>query len=172
MQGKLVDDDTILAMAKTRVGHADCKKGFIFDGFPRTLVQADKLDSFAHIDVVINLNLPQEILVEKAVSRRVCKGCGNGYNIANIKNGDYDMPPLLPKKTGICDKCGSELMQRADDTVEIVSNRLKVYNNQTAPLIEYYKKKGLLLEFDIKKGLGDLPLLVELFRGLTHRPHL
>ena len=168
-QGKLVDDDTILGMAKARVSQPDCKHGFIFDGFPRTIVQADKLGNFAKINAAVNLNLPQEILVEKAISRRVCKNCGQGYNLANIQNGDYVMPPLLPKKQGICDKCNGPLIQRADDTVEVVSNRLKIYNDQTAPLIDYYKKKGLLLEFNIKKGLDDLPLLVELFRGLTHR---
>ena len=159
-------------MAKQRVSQPDCKKGFIFDGFPRTIVQADKLQEFAKIDVVLNLSLPQDMLVEKAISRRVCKGCGQGYNLANIKKGEYDMPPLLPKVEGKCDKCNNVLIQRADDTVEIITNRLEVYNKSTAPLIDYYTKKGLLINFDIKKGLGDLPLVVQLFKGLTHRPNL
>ena len=170
--GKLVDDEIILNMAKQRVSQPDCKKGFIFDGFPRTIVQADKLQEFAKIDVVLNLSLPQDMLVEKAISRRVCKGCGQGYNLANIKKGEYDMPPLLPKVEGKCDKCNNVLIQRADDTVEIITNRLEVYNKSTAPLIDYYTKKGLLINFDIKKGLGDLPLVVQLFKGLTHRPNL
>jgi adenylate kinase len=85
------------------------------------------------------------------------------YNLANIQNGDMVMPPLLPKKEGICDKCSGPLIQRADDTEAVVKNRLEIYNKQTSPLINFYQKQGLIKTFNIKKGMGDLPELVKLF---------
>ena len=102
--GKLVDDQTIVDMASARMAQEGPTGGFILDGFPRTVPQAEMLGKITRLDAVIDLALRQDILVLKACSRRVCKSCGEGYNLANIKNGDMVMPPLLPKKEGVCDK--------------------------------------------------------------------
>ena len=104
--GKLVDDATIVEMARARIAEEGPHGGFILDGFPRTVPQAEMLDKLIKLDGVIDLVLRQDILVLKACSRRVCRACGEGYNLANIQNGDMVMPPLLPKKEGICDKVG------------------------------------------------------------------
>ena len=104
--GKLVDDATIVEMARARIAEEGPHGGFILDGFPRTVPQAQMLDKLIKLDGVIDLVLRQDILVLKACSRRVCRACGEGYNLANIQNGDMVMPPLLPKKEGICDKVG------------------------------------------------------------------
>lgn len=171
--GKLVDDEIILTMAKNKlqqVTQDTSLHGYLLDGFPRTVVQAQRLNEFTSLTAVINLNLDESVLIQKAVSRRVCKSCGAGYNLANIQRGDINMPPLLPKKEGICDKCGGGLFQRDDDTEAVVRNRLDVYNKQTFPLIEFYQKQGILHQFNIKRGLGDLPDLIELFKKLGAKP--
>lgn len=154
--GNLVPDDIVTALAKAQLEKA--KNGWLLDGFPRTAGQAESLDSFASPNLIVNLNLPEDLLVEKICARRVCSGCGENYNLADINRDGIVMSPLLPKVDGICDKCGGKLMQRADDTEEIVSNRLKVYDAETRPLIDYYGSK--VLEFNIKKGVEDLPRLI------------
>eukprot|EP00475_Leptophrys_vorax_P006917 TRINITY_DN1432_c0_g1_i2.p1 TRINITY_DN1432_c0_g1~~TRINITY_DN1432_c0_g1_i2.p1 ORF type:complete len:255 (-),score=62.79 TRINITY_DN1432_c0_g1_i2:725-1489(-) len=170
--GNLVPDDLITSMLRKalealpsgqRIKSSTGKGGFILDGFPRTVPQAQQLASFQQLDIVLNLTLPEEVLVTKAVSRRVCSSatCGKGYNVAHIKLGEIDMPPLLPKREGICDKCGSTLVQRDDDTEEIVKSRLKVYNEQTFPLIEFYRAASILVEFPLKKGIDDFPRLIQ-----------
>ncbi|MBI5332819.1 MAG: adenylate kinase [Candidatus Aenigmarchaeota archaeon] len=150
--GKLVDDKTVMNIIKERLKKPDCKKGFVFDGFPRTLEQAKELEKIAKIDLVINLNLADEILIEKALARRICEKCGNVYNIADIKRNGISMPPLLPKKTGICDKCSGKLIQRKDDNEQTLKDRLDVYREQTMPLIEYYKKRGMIKNVDVVAG--------------------
>ena len=130
--GKLVPDEVIIDIVKERLAMDDCKGGYILDGFPRTVPQAEALETFATIDSVIELDVADQVLVDRLSGRRVCLKCGATYHVS-----------MLNGKT-TCDKCGDELIQRDDDKPETVLNRLTVYHDQTAPLIGYYEKKGLL----------------------------
>ena len=130
--GKLVPDEVIIDIVKERLAMDDCSGGYILDGFPRTVPQAEALDGFAVIDSVIELDVADQVLVDRLSGRRVCLKCGATYHVS-----------MLNGKT-TCDKCGEELIQRNDDKAETVLNRLSVYHEQTAPLTGYYAKKGLL----------------------------
>ena len=130
--GKLVPDGVIIDIVKERLAMDDCRGGYILDGFPRTVPPAEALDGFAVIDSVIELDVADQVLVDRLSGRRVCLKCGATYHVS-----------MLEGKT-TCDKCGEELIQRDDDKAETVLNRLKVYHEQTAPLTGYYEKKGLL----------------------------
>jgi len=150
-KGQLVPDEIILGMVKERLSQDDAQKGFILDGFPRTVAQAEALDKLLEemgkkIEYVLALIVPDEELVTRLTGRRTCKNCGMMYHIK--------FKP--PKVEGKCDACGGELYQRADDNEETVRNRLKVYHEQTAPLIEYYKKKGVLFEVDGNKSIEEI----------------
>lgn len=150
-KGELVPDDLVCEIATTRLLEDDCKDGFLLDGFPRTVYQAEKLDDFLKkhgkkIDKVLDIAVEKEELMERLVNRRVCKACGATYNVKN-------MPPA---KEGICDKCGGPLIQRADDTKETVENRIEVYNSQTMPLVEYYEKAGNIAHIDGTIGLENV----------------
>lgn len=154
-KGLLVPDNIVVAIVKDRLTEEDCKNGFLLDGFPRTVAQADALDGELKklgykLNYVININVDKDILVERAIGRRICKNCGATYHIK------YNPP----KQDGKCDLCGGELYQRKDDTVETVSKRIEVYSEQTKPLIEYYKKKEILLDIngeqDIDKVFLDI----------------
>lgn len=150
-KGELVPDDLVCEIATDRLLKDDCQeKGFLLDGFPRTVYQAEKLDEFltAHgqkLDKVIDLEVGEDVLMKRLTGRRVCKACGASYHVINI-------PPL---KEGICDKCGAELIQRADDNEETAKNRIDVYNKETAPLVEYYEKAGNLARIDGAAGLEN-----------------
>ena len=148
-QGKLVPDNITVQLVKERLTQKDCKKGFILDGFPRTIPQAEELHKITDLDVVTNLTIPQEVLVEKTCARRNCKDCGDFYNIVNINRLGVKMPPLNSKIEGKCDKCGGELVRREDDVEEVIKNRLEVHNKETAPLIGFYKKKGLVKDIAV-----------------------
>lgn len=155
-KGELVPDEIVTGIVVERLGREDAKKGFILDGFPRTLKQGEDLDGALKklsmaLDVVLYFEIPEAAAIERLTGRRVCKKCGANYHIKNIP----------PKKAGICDKCGTELFQRPDDTIETVKNRLKVYEAQTQPLIDYYTKQGIL-----KKVSGALSV-DELFKVLS-----
>jgi adenylate kinase len=164
-----VPDSIILDMVEKRLQQDDAKVGFILDGFPRNVPQAEEFAKRVEMDLVVNIDLPQWILVDKISGRRVCNSCGTGYNVAFINQGEYNMPPLLPKVAGVCDKCGgSALEQRPDDAEDIVRKRLEVYNAETAPLIEFYEAKGSLRTFEVKRGLADLDKLVELIETELH----
>lgn len=147
--GKLVPDEIVIEMLKQRIQKDDCKKGFILDGFPRTIVQAQILDSMSKIDAVLNLVIPEDILVEKACARRICKNCGDLYNIADINRHGVVMPPMIPKQKDKCDKCGNELIRRDDDNEKTIKDRLEIYKKQTQPLIDFYNEKGLLSNIKI-----------------------
>ena len=147
-KGELVPDDLVIEIATTRLLADDCKNGFLLDGFPRTVYQAEKLDAFLEehgmkLDKVIDIEVEKEELITRLTGRRVCKACGASFHVVNIP----------PKTEGICDNCGGELFQRADDTVETVENRIEVYIEQTMPLVDYYKKADNIVEID-----GALPL--------------
>ncbi|MEM2118892.1 MAG: nucleoside monophosphate kinase [Candidatus Bathyarchaeia archaeon] len=131
--GKLVPDEVVIEVLKERLAKVSSKNGFILDGFPRTLKQAEALDKITRLDAVILLIVPDWIIVERLSTRRICKNCGEVYNIRYLK----------PKTEGICDKCGGPLYQRADDTEQVIKDRIKVYEQQTMPIIEYYKQKNV-----------------------------
>ena len=133
-RGELVPDDIITNLLEERLKKPDCEKGFILDGYPRTIAQAEALEGITEIDLVINLNVPDEIIIKRLSNRLICKKCGAIYNRLT----------LPPKTDNVCDKCRGELYVREDDQPEVVQRRLDVYRKQTAPLIEYYKRKKLL----------------------------
>ena len=150
-KGQLVPDEVTIGIVRDRLGQDDCKKGFILDGFPRTVEQADALtgilrDLGLSLTRVLNINVPASDLIERAVGRRICKKCGATYHTK--------FNP--PKKEGICDECGSELFQRADDNAETMKNRLSVYEASTKPLIDYYKKAGLYTEVDGRQAIDKV----------------
>ena len=133
--GKLVPDDVVIGIIKERLAADDCSNGFILDGFPRTIPQAEALDTMGIIiDKVVDIDVPDEIIVNRMSGRRVCKACGSSYHIENKK----------PKVEGVCDACGGELQIRKDDAPETVLDRLTVYHDQTEPLKDYYAKCGKL----------------------------
>ena len=137
--GKLVPDELVCAMVKNRLAEPDCENGFILDGFPRTIPQADRLNAVLaelgkKIDYAIYLKVEDDVLIQRLTARLNCRGCDAIYN-------KLFMPP---KTEGICDKCGSELFQRADDSLETAQSRLAVFHQQTQPLIDYYEQRGLL----------------------------
>jgi len=133
-RGALVPDEIIIKLLAERLKKPDCDGGFILDGFPRTIRQAEALEKIAKIDLVINLNVPDEIIITRLSNRLICRECGAIYNLLTLK----------PKRDRICDKCGGPLYQREDDRPEVIKERLGVYRRQTEPLIEYYERKGLL----------------------------
>ncbi len=134
--GKLVPDDVIIDIVKERLAMDDCQNGYILDGFPRTVPQAEALDTIANIDVVIDLDVPDEALIARLSGRRVCLNCGATYHVSTL-NGETK-----------CATCGEPLIQRDDDKAETVLNRLNVYHSQTAPLVDFYQKKGNLKLID------------------------
>ncbi len=148
-KGQLVPDGIIMQIIKERLSRPDAKPGFIFDGFPRTIEQADSLEKIRKTEIVINLRIPDYVIIQKILARRTCEKCGNIYNIADIKFGKVNMPPVSPKKPGICDKCRGKLVSRSDETEKIIKDRLDVYRKQTQPLIDYYTKKKLLRNVDV-----------------------
>ena len=148
-KGALVPDGIIMQIVKERLSQKDAKTGFIFDGFPRTIEQADSLEKIRRVEIVINLRIPDYVIIQKILARRTCEKCGEIYNIAHIKFGKVNMPPVSPKKPGICDKCGGKLVSRTDETEKIIKDRLDVYREQTQPLIDYYSKKKLVRNVDV-----------------------
>ena len=149
--GNLVPDSVTVGIVRDRLAQDDCKKGFILDGFPRTVEQADALDGILKdlglsLKRVLNINVPAADLVERAVGRRICKKCGATYHIKFNPS----------QKDGVCDECGGELFQRADDTAETMSNRLSVYEASTKPLIDYYQKAGIYTEVDGRQAIDKV----------------
>ncbi|NOQ96632.1 MAG: adenylate kinase [Calditrichae bacterium] len=150
-QGKLVPDEIMLELIKERISHQDCETGFILDGFPRTIAQAKGLDKLFYElqlpDVIcIEINVPDEEIINRLVSRRLCEQCGTDYNL--ITNP--------PPENMRCDKCGGNIIQRKDDSEETISNRLNVYLAQTAPLKEYYQRKGAFFSIDGLRSIEEV----------------
>jgi adenylate kinase len=150
-KGLLVPDELMVSIIKDRLIKEDCKEGFLLDGFPRTVSQADSLEIELKnleqkLDKVINIDVDKGELIRRAVGRRICKNCGTAYHI--------EFNP--PKVKGKCDKCNGELFQRNDDTEEVVEKRIEVYLKQTKPLIKYYFDKGLLLNIDGNKSIDEV----------------
>ncbi len=145
--GKLVPDELIINLMQERIAKDDCKNGFILDGFPRTIPQAEALGSSdVQIGKVLNFKAKDETIIQRLSGRRTCKNCNAIYHIKNIP----------PKVEGKCDKCGGELIQRSDDKPEAIKKRLEVYQQQTAPLIDYYKEKGLLADIETEQPIPKI----------------
>ena len=144
--GKLVPDEVIIDIVRERLAMDDCQNGYILDGFPRTVPQAEALDAIAKIDVVVDLDVADEVLISRLSGRRVCLACGATYHVSHL-NGETK-----------CAKCGEELIQRKDDSAETVLSRLNVYHEQTAPLVDFYQKKGNLKVID---GAQDMDTIFE-----------
>jgi len=157
--GDLVSDDLIMGIMGERLKEDDCKAGYLLDGFPRTIPQAEALKVLLEkmgekLDCAVEIDVPREVILDRLTTRRTCTGCGEIYNVKSNP----------PKTEGVCDKCGSPVVQRDDETEEAISNRLNVYNKQTAPLVDFYKNEGMLLSVNatssdavidaIKKKLG------------------
>ncbi|MFU0827054.1 MAG: adenylate kinase [Lachnoclostridium sp.] len=150
-QGLLVPDDLVVDLVVDRIKQDDCVNGYVFDGFPRTIPQAEALDAALKelnekIDYVVNVEVPDSNIVERMSGRRACLKCGATYHLQYIPT----------KVEGICDDCGSELVLRDDDKPETVRKRLRVYHEQTQPLIDYYKKQGILVEVDGTKDIAEV----------------
>ena len=149
--GQLVPDDVVIGIIKERLSEDDCNNGFILDGFPRTIPQAEALDEMGiEIDKVIDIEVPDEKIVLRMSGRRVCPACGNSYHLLYKK----------PKKDGICNACGAELIIRADDHPNTVKERLDVYHSQTEPLKDFYEKKGKLFIVEGQEEVADTSALV------------
>jgi adenylate kinase len=162
-RGDLVPDALVNRILKERLSQKDCSKGFILDGFPRTLNQAKELEKITKIDLVVNINLKKDLLIKKLAARRICRGCGNIYNVADIREGGIHLPPLLPKNEGVCDACGCELYQRPDDNTKVIEERFAAYEKQTKPLIAFYRKKRLLQDIEVVGGPDMMvPKILEL----------
>lgn len=147
-KGALVPDSVVIGLVKERISQDDCKKGYILDGFPRNIAQAETLDAVlagmnAPLSIALSVDVGKDNLMKRLTGRRTCKGCQQMYNVHFSS----------PKQEGVCDKCGGELYQRDDDKEETINNRLDVYEKATAPLIEYYGKKGILKSVS---GVGNI----------------
>jgi adenylate kinase len=150
-KGELVPDDLVVEIALDRLSREDCKSGFLLDGFPRTVHQAEELDKFLNakgekVDFVINISVEKEELIRRLIGRRVCKNCGATYHIDTMKS----------KVEGVCDICGGPLYQRSDDNKETVENRIDIYEEQTKPLIQYYETAGIVTNIDGAIGLENV----------------
>ncbi|MEW4195328.1 adenylate kinase [Bacillus altitudinis] len=150
-KGELVPDEVTIGIVRERLGKNDCEQGFLLDGFPRTVAQAEALEDILKdlgrtIDYVINIKVDKDALMERLTGRRICKDCGATYHLV--------FNP--PAKENVCDKCGGELYQRADDNAETVSTRLEVNLKQTEPLLNYYSEKGYLANIDGAKHINDV----------------
>ncbi|KAK1409817.1 hypothetical protein QVD17_36346 [Tagetes erecta] len=171
-QGKLVSDEIIFNLLSKRLeaGVSRGESGFILDGFPRTIRQAEILDEVTEIDLVVNLKLREDVLIKKCLGRRVCSECGKGFNVASIdikaENGlpEMIMPPILPPQ-----HCASKLVTRADDTEPVVKERLRVYKEKSQPVEDYYRERGKLIEFDLPGGIPESwPKLLEILNLDDH----
>jgi adenylate kinase len=149
--GGLVDDETTIALVRERLAQDDAASGYILDGFPRTTAQAQALAGFSQVDKVVNFDIPDSGVIERLGGRRTCRGCGANFHTAFKR----------PSQEGVCDACGGELYTRDDDSEGAVKKRLEVYREQTAPLIDYYRKQGLLVDIDARPNADEV---VEIFR--------
>ena len=154
--GKLVDDETTIELVKERLQQEDAQKGYILDGFPRTIPQAQALSKFSTVEKVINFDLPDSVVLERLGGRRVCRDCG--YNFHAVFN--------KPKTEGVCDYCEGEIYTRADDSPDAIQKRLEVYRSQTAPLIDYYRQSGLLVDIDASPQVDEIVVSFKKVLGL------
>lgn len=156
-KGELVPDPIVLGVVKERISQQDCRtQGMILDGFPRTIAQADALPGLLNsvgleLTLVVNLDVEREVIIKRLTGRRMCRGC---------TKGNFNVYSLPPKKEGVCDYCGSELYQRDDDKLEVILNRLNVYDQQTQPLIAYYREKGALQDLTVQGDIAEMSKII------------
>lgn len=143
-KGQLVPDEVTVQIVKERLAESDCAKGYLLDGFPRTVAQAEALDGFTTVECVVDIEVPFEKLLRRITGRRLCSSCGQSYHIDWLNGADT------------CAKCGAKLIQRADDNEQTVASRLDVYKNQTSPLIAFYKNKQVLFEVDGDRDIDEV----------------
>ncbi len=137
-RGDLIPDEIVIELVKERLQKDDCKNGFFLDGFPRTIAQAEAMEKFKKIDKVLNFVASDRVIMSRLGGRRTCRECGAIYHVKEVP----------PKVEGVCDRCGGRLYQRSDETPQAIKNRLRVYREKTMPVIDYFRKKGLLADID------------------------
>ena len=148
--GDLVPDEIVIELVKNRLEEDDCKRGFLLDGYPRTVPQAEAMMKFKKIDVALNFVAPDEVIMSRIGGRRTCRKCGAIYHIKNV-------PPTIE---GICDQCSGRLVQRSDEKPEIIKNRLMVYREKTKPVVEYLREKGLLADVDAHYDIEEIDKII------------
>jgi adenylate kinase len=148
--GDLVPDDTVIELVKNRLEEEDCKNGYLLDGYPRTVAQAEAMEKFKKVDVALNFVAPDEIIMSRISGRRTCSKCGAIYHIKNIP----------PKVEGICDRCSGKLIQRSDEKPEVIKNRLVVYREKTKLVVDYLRKKGLLVDIDAHHNIEEIDKII------------
>jgi adenylate kinase len=157
-RGDLVPDQIVIELVKNRVEEADCKNGFLLDGYPRTVPQAEAMMQFKKIDAALNFVAPDEVIMERIGGRRTCSKCGAIYHIKNV-------PPTID---GICDRCTGRLVQRSDEKPDVIKNRLNVYREKTKPVVDYLRKKGLVADIDANYPIEEIhKIIAQCERHLT-----
>ena len=164
LQGKLVSENVVFRIMKTGIDQLDTA-GVILDGFPRSVDQARGWMKISKIpDMVVEFQLPEDLLVQKLLGRRICEDCGDLYNVFAFEQGEYRMPAMMPQKESCCDKCGGKLVKRADDTIEIIKDRLKFHWKAEKDLIQFLESNVEVNKFHVKTGIAQLNQLVSLFK--------
>jgi len=148
--GELVPDEIVIELVKNRLEENDCKRGFLLDGYPRTVPQAEAMMKFKKIDVALNFVAPDEVIMERIGGRRTCSKCGAIYHIKNV-------PPTIE---GVCDRCTGRLVQRSDEKPEVIKNRLVVYREKTKPVSDYLRNKGLLVDIDAHYDIEEIDKII------------
>jgi adenylate kinase len=156
--GDLVPDEIVIELVKNRLEEDDCKRGFLLDGYPRTVPQAEAMMKFKKIDVALNFVAPDEVIMERIGGRRTCSKCGAIYHVKNV-------PPTID---GVCDRCSRRLVQRADEKPQVIQNRLVVYREKTKPVIDYLREKGLIADIDANYPIEEIDkIIVQCEKHLT-----
>lgn len=148
--GDLVPDEIVIELVKNRLQEDDCRRGFLLDGYPRTVAQAEAMGKFKKIDVALNFVAPDEVIMSRIGGRRTCSKCGAIYHIKNVP----------PKVEGICDNCGGRLVQRSDEKPQVIKNRLVVYREKTKPVIDYLRKKGHVVDIDAHYNIEEIDKII------------
>jgi adenylate kinase len=148
--GDLVPDEIVIELVKNRLKEDDCRKGFLLDGYPRTVAQAEAMEKFKKIDAALNFVAPDDIIMSRIGGRRTCSKCGAIYHVKNIP----------PKVEGICDRCDGKLIQRSDEKPEVIKNRLMVYREKTKPVVDYLRKKGALVDIDAHYDIKEVDKII------------